>query len=167
MVSQVRKIIIELLIFLALLVLTIKGFYYTESVYSSAFYGLTQTYLSKGVLFILLLVSMLTSAIICSYFKPIMKRTGFIKKLLNDKTDSLDLKKLISKKEGLFLLALAVVFYFTYDNITNLNSYSQQAFFLVLTIYNPVSTILTIRDRLKEENLTIAEFKLKYKAKQQ
>lgn len=165
MIKQIRQVFIELLVFLALLILTIKGFYYAEDVYGSAFYGLTQTYLSKGVLFVLLLVSMLASAMACSYFKPIVQKTSLIKNLLNEKTGSLDLKKLISKKEGLFLAVLAIVFYITYDNITHLNDYSEQAFFLVLTIYNPISTLLTIKRNLKRNNLTFKDFKTKHKVK--
>lgn len=165
MAKQIRQIFIELLVFLALLVACIKGFYYAEAVYGNQFYALTQTYLSKGVLFVLLLASMLISAIICSYFKPIMTKSGLIKNLLNDKTGSLDLKKLISKKESLFLAVLALLFYFTYENITHLNDYSEQAFFLVLTVYNPISTVLTIKRNLKDKNLTFKEFKKQYKAK--
>lgn len=163
MIFKFKKTIIELFLFFISFGVTIKLLKMLESLTNKSFEELSNSILHNFYLSVLLLISIITSIIICKYFKKILEPVSFMNKesLKSKNSNNLNFKKIITKKEGLFLIVLALFFYFTYDNVLTLNDYSQKALFIVLIAYIPLSTILTVKQKLKEKNITLKEFKIK------
>jgi len=165
MAQTIRKYIIEGSLFFATLIVWLKAFHYLEVNNSDLLTYLLNTIFSESLLFAILTLSIILSNIACLYFKTILEPVNFIASLKSLKIKEINIKKLVLAKEALFLIALAVLFYFSYNNIIYFNDYSLIVFCLILIFYIPLSTALTIKKQLEKNKLTLTEFKIYRKNK--
>ena len=151
-----KRYLTEGFLFFASFIGIIKVFHYLERSNTELLNTLL-SYASLCNVLIALFISVIIAQALCIYFKEILESAKFMDKVKSTKTNKIDIKKLVKSKYLVLLIVLAVIFYFTYDELINYNDYSMLALFSLLIIYIPVSTILTINCQLKKNQLTLKQ----------
>lgn len=155
---MLKRYLVEGLIFLSLFFGTLFSFYSLEK-HNPELLANLLSHLSLCGILSAMAISLLLSAWLCHYFKPLLESISFMKSVSSDKTKRIEIKKLLkSKKLMLLLIGLAVLFYISHKQVIEHSDFSMLTLFIVLTIYAPISTLFAVKYQLQQKNLTFKDY---------